>query len=384
MLEGAFEEARTKAQRHEEGKVCELSARERDRFGTCLQTAGQDLSCLRGIFDALGGSYSVSRSKKRREKPDVGKLLKRLAGEEEEFLRREFLAPALRGGTIRVRIGGALCRIRIEPADFEGWGVFQPLSHSEAILAREATLAGRRQYLELFPLVRLIICNRRAGGWFGSAANFGDSRIRIDGLAPVHLCEEVQLFDCVKTRYDGTRFWFDEHEMRHDPAAAAYLREEFQNRRPPEQLGRNGLTAEQRAAYELSYWQAMRPVRQPEPVEQPQEFPSQEPAIDNAERVLRENLSHAGAQLVDYLERADSFRVTFTVGRQRYTSSVNKDDLTVQVAGICLSGEDQKFDLSSLVGVLREGSQVGELVPVGEDNEGMDEQEYWQIHPRAN
>ena len=94
---------------------------------------------------------------------------------------------------------------------------------------------------------------------------------------------------------------------------------------------------------------------------------------------LRESLSHAGAQLVDYLERADSFRVSYTVGGQQFTSSVNKDDLTVQVAGICLSGEDRKFDLASMVGVLREGSAEGEIYEIGAH--GMDEEQYWQIHP---
>jgi hypothetical protein len=316
----------------------------------------------------------MARSKGSRGKPDVDKLLNRFAKQEDDFLNRQFLAPALRGGIVRVRIAGVVCRIRVEPADFAGWGVFQPLSHTEAILARPATLAERRDYLELFPLIRLIVCRRSGPVWYGSAASLADTRIHVEGLAPIDLADEVQLFDTVCTRYDGARFWFDELDLRSDPSLSANLREAFHERREPKDLQRRGLTAEQRAAYELSYWDIARvsetaDAEGADPGRRGTRHPRRgRDATDLSEsdavrHRLRESLSHAGAQLVDYLERADSFRVTFSVGDQHYTSSVDKDDLTVQVAGICLSGEDRKFDLSSLVGVLREGGRMGAIYP---------------------
>ena len=326
-----------------------------------------------------------------RTKPDVGDLLKRFAAEEDAFLQREFLAPALRGGMVGVRIGGIHCRIRIDPSNFEGWGIFQPISHTQARLVRQANLSERRVYLELFPLFRQIVCRRDGNTWFGSAASFGDSRLRMEGLAPLQLAEEIQLFDCVRTRYDGSRFWFDEIDMRHDPGTAAYLRSALNDLTSPDDLQRPGLTAEERAAYELNFWQRIQPIDPLDDDEQ-QRNPfhrrrsrnprGEDPLPIDSDPVrhrLRESLSHAGAQLVDYLERSDGYRVYYRIGGRQYTSSVAKEDLTVQVAGICLSGEDRKFDLGSLVGVLREGERGGDIYEVGD--QGMTEEEYWNVHP---
>ena len=317
----------------------------------------------------------MAAAKKHRRKTDVGNLLDRLASEEQRFLERPFLAPAMGGPAVRVRIAGMNCTLRVEPTDFAGWGIFQPLSHGEAILVRPATLAERRSYLDLFPVVRLIACWRVGSSWFGSAAHSGDTRICLTGLAPINLIEDIQLFDSIRARYDGARFWFDEHDMRHDPAASSYLRSSLHDSLPPEELRRPGLTAEERAAYELNYWQSVAAAENdtdvtPDPARRRRARRGRaiERSVESdlTGRRLQSSLSHAGAELVDYLERSDGFRVTFTIGGHRYTSSVSKEDLTVQVAGICLSGEDQKFDLGSLVGVLREGESAGEIHRVGD------------------
>lgn len=291
----------------------------------------------------------------------------KLAAEEARFPGSEFLAPAVRGGTVCVRIAGVVCRLRVSPAGFEGWGVFRSTSHVAAELVREAGLAERSRYLELFPLVRLILCRHEEETWLGAPAHRGDRRWRIDGMVPVRLVSEAQPFDVVRTRFDGGNFWFESLEPARDPATAAYLRRALAQTLDPNQLERPGLTLEERAAYAACYF-LTEEVR----VEQ---------QARGTEQTLRDALGHAGAELLDVLERRDGYRVTFRVGGREHVSAVSKDDLSVQVAGICLSGQDHHFDLASLVGVIREAEGQGGVVPIGRENDGMREEDYWQVHP---
>jgi hypothetical protein len=297
----------------------------------------------------------------------VSDALTRLAAAEQCFLDCEFLAPVTRGGMVQVRIAGVICTLRIQPADFTGWGVFRPISHSEATLARQAKLSERQRYLDLFPLVRLILADQRECEWLALPAHRGDSRFDIEGLIPVCLVEEAQLFAVIEARFDGSNFWYTGPDSRWDPATASYLRQELALLSPPEQLHRSGLTAEERAAYELNYWPR---------------YEATEGARRSREQDrLRGALAHAGADLKDYIERDDVYTVTYEVDGQRHTSAIAKKDFTVQVAGICLSGEDQNFDLQSLVGVIRE-AQGGTIVRVGQENQGIAEEQYWRAHPR--
>lgn len=299
---------------------------------------------------------------------NITDALNRLAAAEDRFLTSEFLAPVLHGGQVQVRIAGVICSLRIQPSDFEGWGIFRPVSHTNAKLVRNAKLAERRRYLELFPAVRLILSGRSEEQWLAVPASHADSRFQIDGAIPVRLVEEAQLFEVIESRFDGSHFWYAGPDSRWDPGTASYLRQELGRLTPPDQLQRAGLTAEERAVYERNYW--------------PRYEVSKEAQRTREERRLRGALAHAGAELKDYVERHDVYTVTYEVDGQRHVSAIAKKDLSVQVAGICLSGEDQNFDLQSLVGVIREAQGDHRLVRVGRDNRGMAEEQYWDVHPR--
>jgi hypothetical protein len=233
---------------------------------------------------------------------------------------------------------------------------------------RQAKLAERQRYLELFPLVRLILAGRYEAEWLAVPAHGADSRFQIEGAIPVRLVEDAQLFDVIETRFDGAQFWYQGPDERWDPATASFLRQELVRLTPPDKLRRPALTAEERGVYARTYW--------------PRYEASAEGRRSREEERLRGALAHAGGELKHYVARHDVYTVTYEVDGQRHVSAISKKDLSVQVAGICLSGADQHFDLQSLVGVIREAQDGGGFVRVGHENQGMPEDQYWHVHPR--
>jgi hypothetical protein len=283
-------------------------------------------------------------------------LIDRLAAAEARFRGGEFLAPAVRGGLVFVRVAGVVCRFEV-PKSFRGWGVFRP-DGRRAQLVREASLAERQRYLDLFPRRPMILVDRDGPDWLGWPAHQADGRFGPPAVVPVRLAEDMQSFERVEARFDGSTAWFDRPDERADPAAAAYLRDALREMTAPESVDRPRLTAEERTAYRLA-WECRK------------EF-----LRDKTEDRLRDALSHAGAEFRGYVEKPDVLRVEFAVEGRPHVSVVNKADLTVQLAGICLDGADRHFDLSSLVGVLRQADHV---LRIGDG--GMAAEQYWEAHP---
>jgi hypothetical protein len=235
--------------------------------------------------------------------------------------------------------------MRISPRRFQGWGVFRPTSFTHAVLERDATLAERQRYLALFPAVRLILAETTHDGWVACAARLSDARFQIDGHALVLGVEDAEPFDTIVARFDGANFWMDEPDAQAEPATAAYLRESLIRMLDPRFIDRAGMTPEQRMAYAFVHAQNLRRKLESERA--------------TGEYRLRVAIEHAGAELRGFAELPDVYRVTYTIDGRRHVSVVRKDNLSVQSAGVCLSGMDTAFDLASLVGVLREGDRAG-------------------------
>ena len=294
-------------------------------------------------------------------------VLDKLERAERDFLGTAFLAPIVGDGRVRVRIAGVVCHLRVTKCR-AGWYVLRPISIGEAVIMREATLQEVSRYLALFPQVRLVLAQKIDQQWLAFSAQRGDVRFRMAG--PIGLwmaAEDVERFDGVEAAFDGRSFWYVQRDRRSDPAVAAYLRERFSQDPivdlPPDvnALHKRGLSREQRDVYAWLREQLKLAQR------------------DREEVRLAEALGHAEAHLHSYFERDEAFVVKYEVDGRERISTIRRDDLSVMTAGICLAGQDARFDLTSLVGVLREGERDRRLVWMGD--EGLDEDFYWQIHP---
>jgi len=272
-------------------------------------------------------------------------LLNKLAAEEERFFHSEFLSPVLRGRPIRVRISGVTVTFKVEPRDFEGWGVFRPVNQKSARFISEPTLSQKQQYLNLYPRFSLIVC--RQDQVAGIPAQQSDNRIAIKGQVPISLPREVRLFDTVDVRWDGENFWYDQHSSFRSPRIAGALRDFLSEETPPDKIEVSGMTAEERLAYAVTFDQEI------------------EAKKDRKEERLRRALERGGALLRSYVERGNTYTVEFSVDGERHRSVVDSETLQVTSAGICLSGGDRNFDLQSLVGVIREGHNRHLIYRVG-------------------
>lgn len=290
-------------------------------------------------------------------------LMRKMADQERQFLESTFVAPVLQGAGVQVRVAGCVWRFRVLPETYAGWAVLKPVDHGTARVVEAARLGKVREYLELFPAVSLVLAEKRKDGWWALPAQHSDTQRLTNDLVPVLLASEVQVFDTVRARWDGARLFCEGRNPRRNPSIAAYLRKSLAENRKVEALEKPTLTPQEKLAYE---WQLLLRERDRK---------------DTTEDRLRRAIAHADGKFQGFVERKDAYAVTFSVDGRAHTATINKGDLSVMLAGICLSGEDQKFDLASLVGVIREGYRENGYVTRVGDAHGLPEDVYRQIHP---
>lgn len=264
-------------------------------------------------------------------------LIDKFGREEDAFLKTQFLAPVGRGAAVRVRIAGMVCELAVKAAE-EGIALLRPRSHREAEVVRPATRSEVKKYLDLFPRARVVVTYRHGDTWLGIPAAAPEKGITLSGWVPIAFGKELKVFQTAVVRFDGSLFLLESTER---PAESAYLREELRKGTPAEELRRKGVTEPERGAY----WFQLELQK--------------EESKSADERRLEQALKMAGAELTGFHEKDGHFTVGWKVDGRAYTSLVAKGDLTVVSSGICLSERDRDFDLTSLVGVMRQHHEEG-------------------------
>lgn len=223
-----------------------------------------------------------------------------------------------------------------EDREFEGWGIFRPISLKKVRLQKPAERKLVRRYLDQLTSAELIVADPADQPPSAILAHPAGSTVRFDGSVPVRMSEGVERFRHIIARFDGFNFWYDRIHPGRNPAQAAYLRKSLDKDLEVKKLDRPGLLPQEKRLY-ADLLELERIRREP---------PDR--------RRIRQALQHAGATLESYHKRKKSYTVTFIMDGRRHTSRIRSKDLTVLSAGICLEGQDKKFDLQSLIGVLRE------------------------------
>jgi len=289
-------------------------------------------------------------------------LIKRFSDDERNLASVLFLAPYVPGGKIKVKLKSVVYDLTVTDAgplaEHGGFGLFQMTEPGKARYVEAPKREMTDAYLKLLPRVAIVLIEEFETHWWGLQANPSDTRFMFREPVPLRLPERPLSFQQVYARFDGNTFWYHGENRRRDPVVARKLREAIGEDLSPDALRISGANPSELLAYRVIYFDKHPELAPPKPQETPVQARHQLQARPRTDLDrLRDALTHAGARLDGYWATGDgssSVFVRYSVDGHNHTATVNLDDLSVMSAGICLSGRDRDFDLTSLVGVMRE------------------------------
>ncbi len=272
-------------------------------------------------------------------------MISSAAAQERVDLRSRFIAPVYGGCAVRTKIGGMLKTFSIRPNDFEGWGIFQCSGGKKRVarLVEDAMDCEIEEYVSRLPKARVRLCLAPAddSNWIAYPCNENEMLRRFGISEPivVRLVDGVGKFESINVRFDGVTWWFESRDSNDDMSIVDEMLTMASRKTRAESLRIKGLTPEMRKAYDIY----MNPI----PVTGAPDLPMTD------EDKLAEALERGGGRLVSHVDRGDRWSIEWeTSTGERHSSAISKEDMTVISAGVCLAGEDARFDLHTIVGVV--------------------------------
>lgn len=286
---------------------------------------------------------------------DAKTLFEKMKVKELSFRQKEFLAPYTKlSQTAVVKMDNVNYKFRIVGfGDKAGFGVFRPIDHSCAKYVQEAPFDKVRQYLELLPKIHFILCYESESGWiaFPMNAPSAEQSLGLQSEIIIQNVTDCERFDTITARFDGINFWYDEPFASANHARSEALRQAFKLdliTSVPEMMrglsGISGITPEERESFELAVgsWIYYKQT--------------------TTEDILKRTLDLGGGRLLSYVVRGRHLEVKWkSDGNQEYKSIIDKENMNVFSAGICLSGQDRYFHLKDLPFLMRKAEDRGSV-----------------------
>lgn len=284
-------------------------------------------------------------------------IINKLAEQEKAQLQQEFIAPFTGNGRVRLRLCGI---VREFPIIFKkrretpraGFGIFK-IIEDVAVFQKIATLDLVRHYCMILPRARFVLTDQQDDQWFGLQLYAGTRKLQTEGPVPLRMVSERSThFDSVVAAFDGENFWCFEQDISRPAVIAVRLREELGKLTDPDKVSVPGMLTQELLAYKTA-WLARKPRNPYDP----------DSKLSENERIELA-LAHAGAILQSVTAlNATTATVRFQRGHALHSVTVNRKTLEVVSSGICLSGRDREFDLTSLVSVFDEKEQENDSDP---------------------
>jgi hypothetical protein len=280
---------------------------------------------------------------------DVLDIIKKIGEKESDIRNQIFVSPIFNNSLVATQIFNLVYKFKFVSSKTPGWYKIRPTNTKEARIIGDAEPFEIDSYFKKLYKVRVVLLFKKDNIYLALPEKSNNLGLSVEQPIPILLPEDAVFdFDKVIAGFDGSNFWYYRIDQSSDPSKAAYLRERILKYAQPKTIKYSGLTIEERIAYAFRY-----------------NF--DKTRVEEAKKqTVRDDVEYAGGKFVNLVEKKDHYSVTYIVDGQQYTSYVSKEQRhTVITAGICLSGEDKKFDLKSLITVMREGQHQRRIHRVG-------------------
>jgi hypothetical protein len=275
-------------------------------------------------------------------------LISKIGEQESSLTGKTFVSPVYYNTEVATRIARMVYTFQI-PGGQHGWLRIKPINSKRAKVVGPAELGEIEEYQKYLPKIRVALMMKQKDVYMGIPDKSNKFGLGISNPIPIFLTDDYPAdFDRIIVRFDGANFWYDRVDTSNDPTKGNYLRECMTKLVSPEKLKFTGLTLEEKHAYALRVSFDKRFVE------------------DQKKSTIQQDVEFAGGKFKSFEEKSDHFSVTYIVEGQQFTSRISKDPRRMVLsAGLCLAGDDHKFDLKSLVTVIRE-AQHKRIVHIGD------------------